>query len=68
VKRQVFIQIRPVQAKRGNLDMIQLLARASRQTRIFRNRKTNLPATFPNRSSAVWLTRKRDDSLTRTPF
>ena len=31
VKSQVFIQIRPVQAKRGNLDMVQLLVRASRQ-------------------------------------
>jgi hypothetical protein len=46
VKRQVLIQIGPVKANRGNLDMIQLPVRASRQTGIFRNRKTNLPATF----------------------
>jgi len=44
VKRQVLIQIRPAKTERGNLDMIQLLVCASRQTRIIRNRKTNLRA------------------------
>ncbi len=45
-KRQVLIQIRPMQAKGRNLDMVQLLARASGQTGVFRNRKANLCATF----------------------
>jgi hypothetical protein len=46
MKRQILIQVRPVQAERGYLDMIQLLVRARRQTGIFRNQKTNLSATF----------------------
>lgn len=46
VKRQVLIQIRPMKAERGNLDVIQLLVRTRRETGILRNRKTNLRSTF----------------------
>ena len=44
VERKVLIQIRPMNTEGGNFDMIQLPVRASRQTWIFRNQKTNLRA------------------------
>ena len=45
-KRQVLIQVRPVQTERRNLDVVQLSGRAAREPEIFRNRKTNLRAAF----------------------
>src|SRR6185503_12055015 len=45
-KRQVFIEIRPVESKRRNLDVVQLLRRAASQPWIFRGWKTNLPTAY----------------------
>src|SRR5208282_6754562 len=46
VKGQVLVQIGPMKAEWRNLDMVQVLGRANRQTGILRDRKTNFPATF----------------------
>jgi len=44
VKRQVLIQIRPVETEGVNFNVIQLPGCAGRQTRIIRDGKTNLRA------------------------
>jgi len=46
LERKIFIQIRPVNAERGNLNIVQLFRRSLGQSWILRNGKTNLHATL----------------------